>query len=135
MVWGWVFLTASFPSLQCTSPSRSSIFVALYFTSPLIRTFITAASVMSDHDDDSAVSEPSSTTTRNHGNRDGPGSYTLSHADVRSGAVPTSAEARAKRRIAALEEELQTMKEGRGTKLRFVAFHLLYYLFLMDRQT
>lgn len=37
-----------------------------------------------------------------------------------SGAVPTSAEARAKRRIAALEEELQTVKQERGRKQRFV---------------
>jgi hypothetical protein len=41
-----------------------------------------------------------------------------------SGAVPISAEARAKRRIAALEDELQTMKEERGTKQRFVIYHL-----------
>ncbi|KAG2738803.1 hypothetical protein P692DRAFT_20758098, partial [Suillus brevipes Sb2] len=35
-----------------------------------------------------------------------------------SGAVPTSAEARAKRRIAALEEELEIAKQERGTKQR-----------------
>ncbi|KIK31739.1 hypothetical protein CY34DRAFT_19619 [Suillus luteus UH-Slu-Lm8-n1] len=35
-----------------------------------------------------------------------------------SGAVPTSAEARAKRRIAALEEELEMAKQERGTKQR-----------------
>jgi hypothetical protein len=108
------------------SPSLSSIFVAPYFnrfTSPLIRTFIiTAASAMSETN---AGSEPN----------DGPGAHTFTLPDFRSGAVPTSAEARAKRRIAALEEELQTMREGRGRKLRFVAFHLLYYIFLMDRQT
>ncbi|KAG2053740.1 hypothetical protein BDR06DRAFT_1008345 [Suillus hirtellus] len=36
-----------------------------------------------------------------------------------SGAVPTSSEARAKRRIAALEDELQTMKQEKGTKQRY----------------
>ncbi|KAG1853508.1 hypothetical protein F4604DRAFT_1686312 [Suillus subluteus] len=36
-----------------------------------------------------------------------------------SGAVPTSIEARAKRHIAALEEELETMKQERGTKQRY----------------
>ena len=35
-----------------------------------------------------------------------------------SQAIPTSADARAKRRIAALEEELETMQQGRGTKQR-----------------
>jgi hypothetical protein len=42
-----------------------------------------------------------------------------------SGAVPVSAEARAKRRIAALEEELQTMQRERGTKQRFVTHVML----------
>jgi hypothetical protein len=45
-----------------------------------------------------------------------------------SGAVPTSAEARAKRRIAALEEELQMVKQERGTKQRFVTYHLARYM-------
>lgn len=44
-----------------------------------------------------------------------------------SGAVPTSIEARAKRRIAALEEELQTMKQERGTKQRFVTNYFCGY--------
>jgi hypothetical protein len=44
--------------------------------------------------------------------------YSHSLAD-QSGAIPTSTEARAKRRIAALEEELETMKQDRGTKQRF----------------
>jgi hypothetical protein len=39
-----------------------------------------------------------------------------------SGTVPTSAEARAKCRIAALEDELQTMKEERGMKQRFIIY-------------
>jgi hypothetical protein len=43
-----------------------------------------------------------------------------------SGAVPTSTEARAKRCIAALEEELFMMKQERGTKQRFVM--VVYYL-------
>jgi hypothetical protein len=45
-----------------------------------------------------------------------------------SGAVPTSTEARAKRRIAALEEELFMMKQERGTKQRFVmvVYHLTH---------
>lgn len=50
-----------------------------------------------------------------------------------SGAVPTSAEARAKRRIAALEEELLTMRQERGTKQRFVT-HLRRCLFLIGPQ-
>ncbi|KAG2143671.1 hypothetical protein DEU56DRAFT_733151 [Suillus clintonianus] len=41
-----------------------------------------------------------------------------------SGAVPTSTEARAKRRIAALEDELQTMKEERGTKQRKTSYYV-----------
>jgi len=49
-----------------------------------------------------------------------------------SGAVPTSAEARAKRRIAVLEEELQTMRQERGTKQRSVTYYLHGCLFLID---
>jgi hypothetical protein len=47
-----------------------------------------------------------------------------------SGAVPTSTEARAKRHIAALEEELNMMKQERGTKQRFVVFthHFTHYV-------
>ncbi|KAG2120361.1 hypothetical protein BD769DRAFT_1671794 [Suillus cothurnatus] len=41
-----------------------------------------------------------------------------------SGAVPTSAEARAKRRIAALEEELEMIKQDRGTKQRKTTFYV-----------
>ncbi|KAG1726781.1 hypothetical protein EDD22DRAFT_1017901 [Suillus occidentalis] len=41
-----------------------------------------------------------------------------------SGAVPTSTEARAKRRIAALEEELQTMRQERGTKKRKTTYYV-----------
>ncbi|KAG2753039.1 hypothetical protein P692DRAFT_201706431 [Suillus brevipes Sb2] len=41
-----------------------------------------------------------------------------------SGAVPVSAEARAKRRIAALEEELQTMQRERGTKQRKTTYYV-----------
>ncbi|KAG1808521.1 hypothetical protein EV424DRAFT_1328803 [Suillus variegatus] len=41
-----------------------------------------------------------------------------------SGAVPTSTEARAKRHIAALEEELQVMKQERGTKQRKTTYHV-----------
>ncbi|KAG1810746.1 hypothetical protein EV424DRAFT_1542864 [Suillus variegatus] len=41
-----------------------------------------------------------------------------------SGAVPTSIEARAKHRIAALEEELQTMKQERGTKQRKTTYYV-----------
>lgn len=40
----------------------------------------------------------------------------------KSGVVPTSAEARAKRRIAALEDELETMRQERGTKQRKMTF-------------
>jgi hypothetical protein len=43
-----------------------------------------------------------------------------------SGAVPTSAEARAKHRIAVLEEELEMIKQDRGTKQRFVIYHLAH---------
>lgn len=49
--------------------------------------------------------------------------HAFPHADL-SGAVPTSTEARAKRRIAALEEELQMIKEERGTKQRSVMYRL-----------
>ncbi|KAG2118359.1 hypothetical protein BD769DRAFT_1362399, partial [Suillus cothurnatus] len=41
-----------------------------------------------------------------------------------SGAVPTSAEARAKRHIAVLEEELQTMRQERGTKQRKTTYYV-----------
>ncbi|KAG1863506.1 hypothetical protein C8R48DRAFT_833896 [Suillus tomentosus] len=41
-----------------------------------------------------------------------------------SGAVPTSIEARAKRRIAALEEELQVMRQERGTKQRKTTYYV-----------
>ncbi|KAG1764183.1 hypothetical protein EV702DRAFT_982206 [Suillus placidus] len=41
-----------------------------------------------------------------------------------SGAVPTSAEARAKCRITALEEELQTMQQERGTKQRKTTYYV-----------
>ncbi|KAG1727199.1 hypothetical protein EDD22DRAFT_961293 [Suillus occidentalis] len=52
------------------------------------------------------------------------GAYnTLTIPDV-SGAVPTSAEARAKRRIAALEDELQTMREERRPKQRKTAYYV-----------
>lgn len=51
--------------------------------------------------------------------------HALALAD-QSGAVPTSAEARSKRRIAALEEELEMMKQDRGTKQRFVSYYLAY---------
>ncbi|KAG1831840.1 hypothetical protein EV424DRAFT_1313903 [Suillus variegatus] len=49
--------------------------------------------------------------------------HTFPHADL-SGAVPTSTEARAKRRIAALEEELQMIKEERGTKQRSTTYYV-----------
>jgi hypothetical protein len=65
--------------------------------------------------------------------------HALTFPDL-SGAVPTSAEARAKRRIAALEEELQMMQQEKGTKQRFVTRHLTrpmplaYLLTLKERQ-
>jgi hypothetical protein len=37
-----------------------------------------------------------------------------------SGAIPTSSEARSKRRIASLEGELEMLRQERGTKQRFV---------------
>ncbi|KAG1759908.1 hypothetical protein EDD22DRAFT_781916 [Suillus occidentalis] len=40
------------------------------------------------------------------------------------GVVPTSIEARAKRRIAALEEELQVMRQQRGRKLRKTSYYV-----------
>ncbi|KAG2122140.1 hypothetical protein DEU56DRAFT_746140 [Suillus clintonianus] len=49
--------------------------------------------------------------------------HTLPLPDL-SGAVPTSTEARAKRRIAALEEELQMMKQERGTKQRKTTYYV-----------
>ncbi|KAG1779779.1 hypothetical protein EV702DRAFT_1195138 [Suillus placidus] len=48
-----------------------------------------------------------------------------------SGAVPTSAEARAKCRIAALEEQLETIKQDSGTKQRFATSPLLDLCFLL----
>jgi hypothetical protein len=50
------------------------------------------------------------------------------------GVIPTSVEARAKRRIAALEEELQVMKHERGTKQRFVT-DLAHYMLLTRRSS
>lgn len=49
-------------------------------------------------------------------------SYPLALPDI-SGVVPTSAEARAKRRIAVLEDELENMKQERRGKQRFVVSH------------
>ncbi|KAG2757683.1 hypothetical protein P692DRAFT_201697089 [Suillus brevipes Sb2] len=40
------------------------------------------------------------------------------------GAVPTSADARAKRRIAALEEEIDTLKQEKGTKQRKTTYYV-----------
>ncbi|KIK32505.1 hypothetical protein CY34DRAFT_19004 [Suillus luteus UH-Slu-Lm8-n1] len=40
------------------------------------------------------------------------------------GAVPTSTDARAKRRIAALEEEIDTLKQERGTKQRKTTYYV-----------
>jgi hypothetical protein len=51
-----------------------------------------------------------------------------------SGAIPTSSEARAKHRIAALEEELQVMKQERGMKQRFVN-HPAHYMPLANRSS
>lgn len=48
-----------------------------------------------------------------------------------SGAIPTSTAARAKRRIVALEEELENMKQDKGTKQRFVKSPLLHLCFLL----
>ncbi|KAG1765799.1 hypothetical protein EDD22DRAFT_950921 [Suillus occidentalis] len=44
--------------------------------------------------------------------------------DNPSQALPTSSKARAKRRIAALEDELKTMKQGRGSKQRKTTFYV-----------
>ncbi|KAG1760335.1 hypothetical protein EDD22DRAFT_955075 [Suillus occidentalis] len=41
-----------------------------------------------------------------------------------SGAIPTSTEARAKRRIAALEEELEQMRQEKGTKQRKTTYYI-----------
>ncbi|KAG1771345.1 hypothetical protein EV702DRAFT_1270886 [Suillus placidus] len=41
-----------------------------------------------------------------------------------SGTIPTSTEARAKRRIAALEEELQELKQEKGTKQRKMTYYI-----------
>jgi hypothetical protein len=56
-----------------------------------------------------------STAELDHG--DATQGFVIPDAD---GVVPTSTEARAKRRIAALEEELQVMRQQRGRKLRFI---------------
>ncbi|KAG2147496.1 hypothetical protein DEU56DRAFT_730588 [Suillus clintonianus] len=55
----------------------------------------------------------------NHNNQ----THALALPDL-SGAVPTSVEARAKRRIAALEEELQTMQQERGSKQRKTSYYV-----------
>lgn len=39
-------------------------------------------------------------------------------SSVPSGVIPTTADARAKRRIAALEDELERIRQERGTKQR-----------------
>ncbi|KAG1865087.1 hypothetical protein C8R48DRAFT_772790 [Suillus tomentosus] len=49
--------------------------------------------------------------------------YTFAFPD-QSGAVPTSVEVRAKRRIAVLEEELKMMKQDRGSKQRKTTFYV-----------
>ncbi|KAG2114975.1 hypothetical protein BD769DRAFT_1673290 [Suillus cothurnatus] len=49
--------------------------------------------------------------------------HALTFPDL-SGVVPTSAEARAKRRIAALEEELQMMQQEKGTKQRKTTYYV-----------
>ncbi|KAG2151733.1 hypothetical protein BD769DRAFT_1343294 [Suillus cothurnatus] len=49
--------------------------------------------------------------------------HALTFPDL-SGAVPTSAEARAKRRITALEEELQMMQQEKGTKQRKTTYYV-----------
>jgi hypothetical protein len=59
------------------------------------------------------------------------GSHTLALPDL-SGAVPTSTEARAKRRIAALEDELETMRQERRGKQRFVILRSRPYPLLID---
>ncbi|KAG1786249.1 uncharacterized protein HD556DRAFT_1248501 [Suillus plorans] len=51
------------------------------------------------------------------------GSQALSLPDL-SGVVPTSTEARAKRRIAALEEELENMRQERGIKQRKTTYYV-----------
>jgi hypothetical protein len=42
----------------------------------------------------------------------------VDHTAVPCGAMPTTADARAKRRIAALEDELERIRHERGTKQR-----------------
>jgi hypothetical protein len=39
-------------------------------------------------------------------------------SSIPSGVIPTTADSRAKRRIAALEDELERMRQERGTKQR-----------------
>lgn len=39
-------------------------------------------------------------------------------SSIPAGVIPTTADARAKRRIAALEDELERMRQERGTKQR-----------------
>jgi hypothetical protein len=65
-----------------------------------------------------------------HDHHSGPHSLIIPDA---SGVIPTSAEARSKRRIAALEEELEMAKFERGTKQRFVSL-LTICLLLIDLQ-
>jgi hypothetical protein len=69
------------------------------------------------------MTETSLAPTDNHSSDDddddesSAGSQPLVHPDP-SQPMPTSSKARAKRRIAALEEELETMRQERGGKQR-----------------
>ncbi|KAG1763405.1 hypothetical protein EDD22DRAFT_777165 [Suillus occidentalis] len=63
----------------------------------------------------------STTPEPQHGHNQNP--HALQIAD-QSGAIPTSTAARAKRRIVALEEELENMKQDRGTKQRKTTYYV-----------
>ncbi|KAG1846724.1 hypothetical protein C8R48DRAFT_616215 [Suillus tomentosus] len=72
----------------------------------------------------SFTGHPHSSESRSESGESPPGeSQSLVHVDP-SQPIPTSTNARAKRRIAALEEELETLRQERGTKQRKTTYYV-----------
>ncbi|KAG1834162.1 hypothetical protein EV424DRAFT_1310404 [Suillus variegatus] len=72
---------------------------------------------------DNSPSEPVEPQSWSDDEVDYTGAKCLTHPDP-SQALPTSSKARAKRRIAALEDELETMRQERGGKQRKTTFYI-----------
>ncbi|KAG2152704.1 hypothetical protein DEU56DRAFT_907878 [Suillus clintonianus] len=70
-----------------------------------------------------SFSEPASGASSDD-EADDPRVQSLANLDPASQAIPTSSKARAKRRIAALEDELATMRQERGGKQRKTTFYV-----------